>query len=159
MARRDDPPGLGRFLEGLEGLISLAREVGEKGGLARSGEIGGLLKGARGTYGMTVKTLAGSSSSSRSPGGKAQPTEPAYEAREPIVDVFDEPDRVVVVAEIPGVSEADIAVEAREDRLTLIAAGVDRNYAKNVALPARIRPGSLCTAYRNGILEISVGKE
>lgn len=76
------------------------------------------------------------------------------ETREPLVDVFDEGGEVVVIAEMPGVSESDIHVEPREDILTLSASTGERKYHKEVLLPRPVKPDDFAISYRNGILEL-----
>jgi len=81
------------------------------------------------------------------------------EVREPIVDVFDEEDHILVIAELPGVSEDKIKVELTGDILNLTASDTDKKYAKEILLPSKVKSQSLETTYKNGILEIKLGKE
>jgi HSP20 family protein len=81
------------------------------------------------------------------------------EVREPMVDVFDEKDRILVIAELPGVSESEIKIEVTGDILNLTASDKDRKYAKEVLLPGKVKPNSEKTTYKNGILEITLEKE
>jgi HSP20 family protein len=77
--------------------------------------------------------------------------------REPLVDVFDEDKEVLVVAELPGASEKDIAVTIKDSALTLEAKGQHR-YAKDIDLPAKVKPEPVRKVYRNGLLEIRFAK-
>jgi len=81
------------------------------------------------------------------------------EVREPIVDVFDEEDHILVIAELPRVSEDKIKIELTGDILNLTASDTDKKYAKEILLPGKVKPQSLETTYQNGILEIKLGKE
>ena len=81
------------------------------------------------------------------------------EVREPIVDVFDEGDYLMVIAELPGVEEADIHLEIKGDILSLKAEGKDRKYSKEVLLPSEVEAGSLETQYKSGIMEIKLAKK
>jgi HSP20 family protein len=76
-----------------------------------------------------------------------------------MVDVFDENDNILVIAELPGVSESEIKVEVTGDILNLTASDKDRKYAKEILLPGKVKPDSVKTAYKNGILEIILEKE
>jgi len=75
------------------------------------------------------------------------------------VDVFDEKETVVVVAELPGVNEKDINVELRDDILTITAETGERKYHKEVLLEAPVASEGLTRSYRNGILEIRICKK
>jgi HSP20 family protein len=74
--------------------------------------------------------------------------------REPMMDVFDETDSVLVVAELPGVAEKDIIIEIHEDILILRATGKTYHYEKECLLPATVDPQSLNKHYKNGMLEL-----
>ncbi len=82
------------------------------------------------------------------------------EEREPLVDVFERDDEIVVVAEMPGVEKDKISVKVLEDERTLIISGSDsdRRYYKEVDLPARVDPSSLKMTYKNGVLEVRLKK-
>jgi HSP20 family protein len=82
------------------------------------------------------------------------------EEREPLVDVFERGDEVVIVAEMPGVEKEKINVKVTEDGRTLIISGTDtdRRYYKEVDLPARVDPSSVKTTYKNGVLEVRLKK-
>jgi HSP20 family protein len=82
------------------------------------------------------------------------------EEREPLVDVFERGDEIVVVAEMPGVEKDKVNVKVAEDGRTLIISGsdTDRRYYKEVDLPARVDPSSIKTTYKNGVLEVKLKK-
>lgn len=86
------------------------------------------------------------------------------EEREPLVDVFEREDEVIVVAEMPGVEKDKIDLKVTEDGKMLIikASNEERKYYKEIELPARVDPESAKATYKNGILEVrlkKVGKE
>lgn len=86
------------------------------------------------------------------------------EEREPLVDVFEKEDEVIVVAEIPGVDKDKIDLKVTEDGKTLIikASNEDRKYYKEVELPAKVDPDTAKATYKNGVLEVKlkkIGKE
>ncbi|MFQ5886463.1 MAG: hypothetical protein ACE5II_04425, partial [Anaerolineae bacterium] len=56
-----------------------------------------------------------------------------------LVDVFDEGERIDVVAELVGVREEDIVLEVARDRLTLSAQGPEGTYHEEIVLPAEVR--------------------
>ena len=80
------------------------------------------------------------------------------EIREPIVDVFDEKDHILVIVELPGVSEENIKINLEGDILKLSAENKERKYAKEVLLPAKVKKESLKSSYKNGMLEIKLEK-
>jgi HSP20 family protein len=80
------------------------------------------------------------------------------EQREPMVDVFDESDHVQVVAELPGVDEADIRFELRHDVLELSAHGGERRYHKEILLSSAVSLEGSRASYNNGIFELTLPK-
>ncbi|MBU4299005.1 Hsp20 family protein, partial [Patescibacteria group bacterium] len=90
------------------------------------------------------------------------------ETREPIVDVFDEKEHILVVAELPGVLEESIKLDLKGDILILEAGDEKRKYKKEILLP-RLRQGFGGQAakvdfekrevnFKNGVLEIKLKK-
>ncbi len=65
---------------------------------------------------------------------------------------------MIVIAEIPGVSENEISLELKEDILEISAMGSSRKYHKEVLLPAKGKSDHLTSSYNNGILEIRIKK-
>jgi HSP20 family protein len=149
----------GGVFKGLGNLIDLASKLSEEG-VETKGEIGGLPKGVRGVYGFSIRTLAGKPIIESFGNIKDTAKGPVVEeVREPMVDVFDEKDRILVIAELPGVSEDKIKIEVAGDILHLTASGSDRKYAKEILLPGKVKPEPVKTYYKNGILEITLKKE
>jgi len=149
----------GGLFKGLGNLIDLAAKLREEGVETR-GEIGGLPRGARGVYGFSIKTLAGKPVIESFGNIRETNRGPVVEeVREPMVDVFDEQDRVLVIAELPGVSENEIKLEVVGDILNLSASDKDRKYAREILLPGKVKPDTIKTSYNNGILEITLQKE
>lgn len=77
---------------------------------------------------------------------------------EPLVDVIEEADEIVVVVELPGVEKEDIQVNATEKSLTIVVDAPGRRYRKELELPATIDPKSSKATYKNGVLEIRLKK-
>ena len=80
------------------------------------------------------------------------------EAREPLVDVYEEEDSVKVIAEVPGVEKNDIKLNATERKLVISVDNPQRKYYKEVDLPAEVDPESAKATYRNGVLEVMLKK-
>jgi HSP20 family protein len=149
----------GGLFKGIGNLIDLASKLSEEG-VEQKGEIGGLPKGAKGVYGFSVRTLAGKPVVESFGNIRETAAGPVVEeVREPIVDVFDEEDHVLIIAELPGVSEDEIKVEVAGDILNLTACDKDRKYAKEILLPSKVKSDPMKTSYKNGILEVTLEKE
>jgi HSP20 family protein len=149
----------GGLFKGLGNLIDLASKLSEEG-VDKKGEIRGLPKGARGVYGVSIRTMAGKPVIETFGNIRETAKGPVVEeVREPIVDVFDEEDHIRLIAELPGVSEDNIKIEVTGDILNLTASDTDKKYAKEILLPSKVNPQSLKNTYKNGILEITLKKE
>ena len=155
--------GIGGLFKGIEKLVDLAAELKEAGGeIKKEGEIdlSHLKDGMKGVFGFSIKTMEGGKPIVEPFGNiKKTPKGPKVdEEREPITDVFNEKDEVVVIAEMPGISEEGISLELKGDILEIKAVGKDRKYHKEVLLPAKVKPETLESSYKNGILEIKIKK-
>ncbi|MBI4297229.1 MAG: helix-turn-helix domain-containing protein [Chloroflexi bacterium] len=155
--------GLGGLFKGLGSLLDLASKMAEEGkeDYSRSGEFEALGGKARGVYGFSVRMGLGGKPVIEQFGNiRDTETGPEVaEAREPLVDVLDEGDRLVVIAELPGVEERDIHLEVKEDILEIEAEGKERKYSKEVLLPSPAAAEGVETTYKNGILEIRLRKK
>lgn len=150
--------GLGNFLDLLSDLVEKADGVE---GTTQTGEfnVKGLGEKGRGVYGFSVRTTTGGAPRVDHFGNiRSTQTGPEVtEVREPLVDVFDEAQEILIVAELPGVSAEEVQVEIQEDVLALQTTG-QRKYAKEILLSTAVDPASLQTTYKNGILEIRLQK-
>lgn len=155
--------GLGGMFKGLGSFIELLAEMAEKGETLaqRSGEIQGLREGMRGVYGFNVRMGLGGTPQVQQFGNvRATSAGPVVdEVREPIVDVFDEGDSILVVAEMPGVSINDIQIDVKGDVLSISTARTARRkYAKEVLLPAAVNVATQRSTFKNGVLELRFHK-
>jgi HSP20 family protein len=155
--------GLGGLFKGIENLVDLAAKLKEAGGeINREGEIdfSNLKEGMKGVFGVSIKTAVGGKPVVEPFGNvKKTPQGPKVEEeREPLTDVFDEDQEIRIYAEMPGVNEADITLDLKEDILDISAQTGDRKYHKEVLLPAKVQADTLVSSYNNGILEIKVKK-
>lgn len=73
--------------------------------------------------------------------------------RQPIIDVFTESDRIVIVAELPGVAAEGVRCTIEDQELLIEASGAVR-YRKRVVLPEPVDGASMTQSCRNGILEV-----
>lgn len=77
--------------------------------------------------------------------------------RELGVEVYDEGDEIVAVADLPGFSEADISVTVDERELTIDGVRSGRHFSGSASLPAAVMAGWVVTT-RNGLVEIRFRK-
>lgn len=78
--------------------------------------------------------------------------------REPLADVIDRGEELVVIAEMPGISENAIEISFNGGSMDLHASENGRSYHKVVKLPYEIDPKDYYQRYNNGVLEITVRK-
>ncbi|WP_181685473.1 Hsp20/alpha crystallin family protein [Halorhabdus salina] len=71
------------------------------------------------------------------------------------LDVYEEDERLRVVADLPGVSKDAIDLKCDGERLTIDAAGDQREYHERVQLPTRVDEHTAEASYNNGILEVT----
>lgn len=154
--------GLGDIFRGLGDLLEVVQKMDARDGnvIKKTGEFGSSdSKGLKGAYGFSVRVggLGGSTIQSfgnmRACAGKVEFTE----AWEPIWDVFDEGDHILVVAELPGVEEEQLQLEIVENCLHLKALGI-RQYEKNIVLPCNVED-DITSVFKNGIVEITLYKK
>ena len=148
--------GLGNVVDLLSGMVETGQEE-----VTRTGEfkIKGLGEKGRGVYGFTVRTGIGGTPQVEHFGNiRATEAGPVVaEVREPLVDVFDEGQEIVVAAELPGVGEEEIRVAVQDDILSLETTG-ERKYAKEILLSGPVDAATLKKTYKNGILELRLKK-
>jgi HSP20 family protein len=157
---------LGGIFKGISNLIDLAAKLQREGKseISHSGEIKGLgSKGAKAVYGFSIKLggLAGESPQVETFGNIKKDKKGApvvEEVREPLVDVFDEANKITIIAEIPGVEEEKIKIEIKDDILELKAEDSDKKYHKEILLPSKVREESVRSTYKNGVLKITLTK-
>lgn len=77
---------------------------------------------------------------------------------EPLVDVVEEDDEIIVVAEVPGVERDEIKVRIKGTTLTIHADNPERPYHKEIQLPGRVKKEDAKSAVRNGVLEVRLKK-
>jgi len=75
-----------------------------------------------------------------------------------LVDVMDQKDHLMVVAEMFGVPEKGIRVDATPNTLTINVNTVDGEYHKEVKLPTSVKTETAQIAYKKGLLEVKLEK-
>ena len=152
------------ILRGLGDLVEKLGELAEKGDeLKQSGvfdiNTGG--KDAKAVYGFSVKMGLGGDETKIEPFGNVRRNEQTgetvvQEVSEPLVDVLDENDHVLVLAEMPGVGDEDISLDLEGDILTLHAEKGSKKYHKEIVLPREFKSEQIERSCRNGILEVKL---
>jgi HSP20 family protein len=163
MVKKNEGAGFEGILKGFTDLIGKLGELAEKGEqLSRTGEIHwkeGKEKGLKGVYGFSVKVGLGGKEIEVEPFGNIRKDEKSGETvvedvREPVVDIFEENDYTLVVAEMPGISAEDVLLSVKDDMLTIDAEKRDMKYHKKVKLPKSYPKEKMHISCNNGILEI-----
>ena len=159
--RSGEEAGFGGVFKGLADLIEKLGDLAEKGEqLKKSGEF--QQKDVRGVYGFSVKVGLGDKGDQEvkvEPFGNVRRDEKSgetvvQEIREPVVDVFEEKDHTLVVAEMPGISTKDVTLTVKDDLLTIYAEKRDKKYRKEILLPRSYPREKMKMSCNNGILEI-----
>lgn len=152
--------GVGGIFKGLANLVERLGELAATGEeISRTGQIVGSGKEVKGIYGFTVKVGLGEEKAHVEPFGNIRKDVKTgqtvvQEMREPVVDVFEEEDHTLVVAEMPGISTKDVQLEVKDDLLTICAEKGDKKYRKEVLLPETFPKEKMLVSSNNGIVEI-----
>lgn len=78
---------------------------------------------------------------------------------EPMIDIFEEVDKIIIVMEIPMVKEEDIKLEINENILTMNAVNKELSYYKTIKLNFIPRENSVKTKLNNSIYSIVIDKD
>ncbi len=149
---------LGNLTEIVERLGELAEKTKEISGHGDLSDLG-VGKQLKGVYGFNVKVGLGEDRVKVQPFGNIKRDEQSgetvvQEVREPMVDIFEEEDHLLIVAEMPGIASDDVALEVKDDVLTIRAQRGERKYEKEVLLPSSYHREKIEFTCNNGMLEI-----
>ena len=78
--------------------------------------------------------------------------------KQPLVDIFEEADHIVVLAELLGVDEKDVHIRADDNTITITAENATKNYLEIVKLPMCIKRDTARFTFRNNILQMKLTK-
>jgi HSP20 family protein len=154
--------GVTGFLGGLADLIEKLGELADKGKeLSGKGELSdlGMGKQLKGVYGFNVRVGLGEDRVKVEPFGNIRRDTRTgetvvQEVREPMVDMFEEDDHLLIVAEMPGIGSQDVRLDVKDDVLSIHAERGDKKYSKEVLLPRGFRKEKMEFSCNNGMLEI-----
>lgn len=152
------------ILGGLGGLVDKLAELAEAGEkLSHSGEFQDAAGKLRGVYGINVRTALGDGGQQEikiEPFGNVRrqtAQEPSDEdIREPLVDIHEEEEHLLVLVELPGVDKEDVTLTLDGDRLKVAAKRGKVAYGKEVQLPRSFAQEQMCWECKNGILQIQL---
>ncbi len=159
--RDSSDSGLGGIFGGLADLIEKLGDLAETGKkLSGSGEFepGGKQE-LKGVYGFNVRVGLGDKKVKVEPFGNIKRDQKSgetfvQEVREPLVDIFEEEDHTLIVAEMPGISASDVKLNVHDDVLTIRAERGDKRYRKEVLLPKAYQTENIKISCNNGMLEL-----
>jgi HSP20 family molecular chaperone IbpA len=77
---------------------------------------------------------------------------------EPLVDVIEEHDAIVVVAGLLGVRKEDLQIHAAHCSLTISSDTSEHKYYRELALPAATVPETAVATFKNGVLQVRLKK-
>ena len=81
--------------------------------------------------------------------------QPHKERKEPLLDIFDEDAELVVYLELIGIKEDKLRLSVANNKLII---DVDKDYHKEISLPAVVNTNSFTKRYKNNILEVRLKK-
>jgi len=81
--------------------------------------------------------------------------QPHRERKEPLLDIFDEDDGLVVYLELLAIKEDKLRLSVANNKLIIDA---DKDYHKEILLPALVNAKSITKRYKNNILEVRLKK-
>ncbi|MCY2973133.1 MAG: hypothetical protein NTW52_00525 [Planctomycetota bacterium] len=81
-------------------------------------------------------------------------TKPSVETREAEVELFEEDDHLLIVAEMPGVSADGVELTFTEDGVQIRGTGRISSFTKAIGLPRAFRQEDASITSNNGIVEI-----
>lgn len=158
---------LGGLFGGLGDLIEKLTELAEKGEeLKKTQEFSTDLNGKemKGVYGFNVRFGIGKDKKSDfkvEPFGNIKADKKkgvsVEEIREPMVDVIEEDDHFLILAEMPGIAADDVKIEINDDIVELSAENGERKYRKEILLTVACENRAQVNC-NNGVVEIRCRK-
>jgi HSP20 family protein len=107
------------------------------------------------SFGFSVTWGLGRSSQEEQPRGSPEAREiEVAEVREPPVDIMEEDDHLLVLADMPDIAVKSIALEVTGDLLSISASGTGRRYRREVLLPGSYQREQIIFSTHNGVLII-----
>lgn len=76
------------------------------------------------------------------------------DSTEPVTEVHRVGDEVLVIAELPGVTDDSLRLDLQDDRIVIDAGDADHHYHTSATLP-QVDAASMHSSIKNGVLEVS----
>jgi len=165
MTKKDDvSSGITNLINGLSGLLGSLGELAEKGEQLEQLKKLQTEDGREMTVhsNVRVRTLEDASSGNGRATPRPEPIPRAErvqatavnEVREPQVDIFEEDDGVVVIAEMPGIAAGAATFDLSGDVLTIEAASDQKRYRGETLLPRAFEADAMSISANAGVFEI-----
>jgi HSP20 family protein len=155
--------GLNTLLQGVGNLIDFVARMEEEARKEEQGtrEFTSPSGRVKGIFNFSVKTGIAEKLATEFSGNKENVVQPATVEpdKQPIVDVFNEQDYVLVLIELPELNEKEIHIDVKGDILRFWSTGEQQNITKEVILPQEVDEHTLNSKYKHGILEIRMSKK
>lgn len=87
---------------------------------------------------------------------KGGPRPVISDAREPLVDVIERDEDLIIIAELPGVSKGDIDLKISGKTLEINVDTPNKKYYKSIELPCGVKEDATGATYNNGVLEVKL---
>jgi HSP20 family protein len=160
--KNSGPGGIEGMISGFGEILNRLADLAEKGEeLKKTGQVSWQSGDDKvsGVCGFSIKTDIGGKGYKVEPFGNIKKDKESgrtvvEEFREPVVDVFEEKDHILILAEIPGIGVEDVLLEARDDVLEISAEKGTKRYRKEILLPRVCLREKMTMNCNNGILEI-----
>ncbi len=79
--------------------------------------------------------------------------------REPLTDIIETDEAVIITMELPGIEKEDISLEAIENNLVIEVDTETRKYHKELKLPENLDIDKIEANYKNGVLDIKIKRK
>ncbi len=158
---------VGGLLDGIEDIVSKLGDVAEEASELERAERVEKGDDVEGVWGFRVRTDIGEGEEERDIDidsfGNMRSDDDAEEVvveerREPMVDVYNEEEYVLITAEMPGIGEDDVRIRLDGDVMTISSEEDDKRYYKELVLEETFDPDDIEVSSRNGIIRIKCRK-
>lgn len=151
------------FIGNLTDMLGALADLAEKGQQMKDSGQFESSDGRQGQYhvGFNIRTMANGQQSVQPFGNVRQGSagEPVVdEWREPPVDVFEEDDHVLLIAEMPGVSEDNLSIEVQDNAVELSAEQGSKKFRKTVETDETYTADDMNISANNGVFEIRLNR-
>lgn len=165
MDKSDKEKNIGTFLNRLANFLENLDELAEKETKIRRSVEGGTSKIESE---ISVRSLKQSAEKAKEKRPERPPSDRKtqkkdktkdVEERQPLIDIFDRDDYLLVVASIPEVDESDLDLTLKEDALIVSAKRKGKDLEREIPPPKEEDFSEILSAsFKNGVLRIKLGK-